>query len=124
MQSDPNKLSKDSSVHLTRLLTSICDPTPSSVKRSHNPLTDETKKARRVAGEYMQYFIAEYASCKLDGRIEAGAKEGLMPGLYAVLDVMGREVMRCMNAKMDASRRAIFKGLYEDWMKFGRWNGM
>jgi Urb2/Npa2 family len=124
MQSEPNKLSKDSSVHLTRLLTSICDPTPSSVKRSHNPLTDETKKARRVAGEYMQYFIAEYASCKLDGRIEAGAKEGLMPGLYAVLDVMGREVMRGMNAKMDASRRAIFKGLYEDWMKFGRWNGM
>ncbi len=119
-----SKLSKDSATHLTRLLTSICDPTPSSVKRTHNSLTDETKKARNIAEQYMQYIIAEYTYCQLNGRIEVEAKAALMPGLYAVLNVMGREVTRGMNAKMDASQRAIFKGLYADYTRFGRWNGM
>lgn len=124
IHSYPTKLSKDSATHLTRLLTSICDPTPSSVKMAHNSLTDETKKARSIAGQYMQYFIAEYAHCQLHGRIQGEAKAALMPGLYAVLDVMGREVMRGMNAKMDASQKAIWRGLYEDYGRFGRWNGM
>jgi nucleolar pre-ribosomal-associated protein 2 len=45
-----------------------------------------------------------------------------MPGLYAVLDVMPRDLMRGMNAAMDSSSRAIFKALYEDYQRFGRWN--
>ena len=72
----------------------------------------------------MQYFIAEYAYCRLNGRIDVEAKAALMPGLYAVMDAMGKGVMRGLNAKMDASQRATFKGLYEDYTTFGRWNGM
>lgn len=118
------KLTRSSSTHLTRLLTTLCDPTPSSVKhKAHNSLTDETQKARRIAGEYMQYFVAEYAHCQLNGRIDVEAKEGLIPGLYAVLDVMGREVMRGMNSRMGASEKAIWKGLYGDWRRWGRWDG-
>ena len=115
----------ESAPYLTRLLTSICDPTPSSVKRAHrNSLTDETKKARNTAGQYMLYFIAEYTDCQLNGRIEVQAKAALMPGLYAVLDAMGKEVMRAMNAKMSSSQKAIFKALYEDYVRFGKWDGM
>lgn len=124
VHSSTSRLPKESATHLTRLLTSICDPTPSAVKKSRSPLIDETKKARKVAGQYMQYFVAEYAYCQLNGRIDVEAKAALMPGLYAALDAMGKEVMRGMNAKMDASQRAIFKSLYEDYTRFGRWNGM
>ncbi|KAF7505341.1 hypothetical protein GJ744_001044 [Endocarpon pusillum] len=117
------KLTRSSSTHLTRLLTTLSDPTPSSVKhKAHNSLTDETQKARRIAGEYMQYFVAEYAHCQLNGRIDVETKEGLMPGLYAVLDVMGREVMQGMNSRMGASEKAIWRGLYGDWRR-GRWDG-
>lgn len=123
------KLTKPSSILLTRLLTTICSPTPSAVKKRRTPnssLTDATKKARRIAGEYMQYFIAEYISCQLasGGGIEASAKEGLMPGLYAVLDVMGRDGMRGLNARLDAGGRAMWKALYADWCRWGRWDGM
>ena len=45
-----------------------------------------------------------------------------MPGLYAVLDVMDRETMRGMNGAMDANGRAVWKGLYQDWERFGRWD--
>ena len=120
----PNKRSVRS---LSRLLNSICDPTPSAVKKSgstQNQLTDATKKSKRISGEFMQYFIAEYTYCQLNGNIEPEAKQALMPGLYAAVDAMDRKLMRAMNAAMDADQRAIWKRLYDDWMQFGKWNGM
>jgi hypothetical protein len=117
-------LTSKSATQYTRLLTSLCDPTASSVSSSRHrtPLTDDTKKAKSMAGQYMQYLVMEYARCQLQGQLPAEVKTALMPGLYAVLDVMPRDLMRGMNAAMDSSSRAIFKGLYEDYQHFGRWN--
>ena len=115
-----------SAEHFTRLLTTICDPTLSSIRRNKksksNELTDETKKAKSLAGQYMQYVIMDFCRCSLHGRIDPLNKEKLMPGLYAVLDVMDRETMRGMNGAMDANGRAVWKGLYQDWERFGRWD--
>jgi len=110
-----------------RLLTMICDPTVSSVKKARSKeagqhLTDETKKARGVAGQYLQYLIREYAQCQLHGRTTPEVQAALMPGLYAVLDAMSQDGMRAMNASMDPSSRAIFKGLYDDYRRFGKWD--
>lgn len=115
-------------VHFTRLLTSLCDPTVSAVSRptqsggNRDALTDQTKKAKRIAGQYLQYLIMEYAQSSLRGSLVPEVKAAILPGLYAVLDVMSRETMRAMNAGLDVSGRAIFKGLYDDYVKFGKWN--
>jgi Urb2/Npa2 family len=122
---DMEPLTAKSATRYTRLLTSLCDPTASSVKHSRRTsaaLTDDTKKARSIAGQYMQYLIMEYARCQLQGQLPPEVKAALMPGLYVVLDVMSRDLMGGMNAAMDSSSRAIFKGLYEDYQRFGRWN--
>ncbi|KAF3398525.1 hypothetical protein F1880_006375 [Penicillium rolfsii] len=113
--------------NFTRLLTSLSDPTVSAVLRSQpgmsrEALTDETKKAKRIAGQYLQYVIMSYAQCSLGGSLVPDVKAALMPGLYAALDVMSRESMRAMNAGLDASGRAVFKSLYDDYVKFGKWN--
>ena len=124
----PQALDARSTVQYTRLLTSICDPTTSVVKifskrAAGNDLTDQTKKAKNIAGQYMQYLVMEYARCRLQGQFSSpDVKAALMPGLYAVLDVMSRDLMRAMNAAMDSSSRAIFKGLYDDYQNFGKWN--
>jgi hypothetical protein len=117
-------LTSKSATQYTRLLTSLCDPTASSVSSSRHRvrLTDDTKKAKSIAGQYVQYLVMEYARCQLQGQLPPGLNAALMPGLYAVLDVMSRDVMRVMNAAMDSSSRAIFKALYEDYQRFGRWN--
>ncbi|GAD98397.1 hypothetical protein ANI_1_876074 [Paecilomyces variotii No. 5] len=115
-------------VHYTRLLTSLCDPTVSAVSRpapsgpGHEALTDQTKKAKRVAGQYLQYVIMEYAECSLRGALKPEVKAAVTPGLYAALDVMSRDTMRALNAGLDVSGRAVFKGLYDDYVKFGKWN--
>ncbi|CAL5871737.1 uncharacterized protein PFLUO_LOCUS5990 [Penicillium psychrofluorescens] len=114
--------------HYTRLLTSLCDPTMSAVLRpaqagaSRDALTDQTKKAKRIAGQYLQYVIMEYAQCSLRGALTPEVKAAIMPGLYATLDVMSRESMRALNAALDISGRAVFRSLYEDYVKFGKWD--
>ena len=130
-------LTSTSSTQLTRLLTSITSPTASAVRRHHhNPktpsststsnlltLTDSTKTARALSGQYLHYLILSYCTFQLQGILSPDVKNSLMPGLYAVLDVMTRDGMRAMNAAMGASERAIWKGLYDDWRMFGRWDG-
>ncbi|KLJ07491.1 hypothetical protein EMPG_17007 [Blastomyces silverae] len=109
----------------TRLLTTLCDPTVSAVQRvqrSDSGLTDNTKKVKSLAGQHLQYLVMEYAICQLRGQLAPEMKAALMPGLYSVLDVMSKETMRGMNAAMDSSSRAVFKSLYEDYVRFGKWN--
>lgn len=48
-------------------------------------------------------------------------REKLMPGIFAVMDVMSAEVKRTVNARLDTSGRSIFKGLYEKWER--EWRG-
>ncbi|KIX05514.1 uncharacterized protein Z518_06386 [Rhinocladiella mackenziei CBS 650.93] len=119
-------LAPSSAEKFSRLVLSICNPTVSaarsSKKRGHNQLNDDTKKARQWAGQFMQYLVIEYARCSLDGQITPTMKERLMPGMYGVMDAMDQELFRALNAGMDPSSRAIFKNLYDDWTRYGKWN--
>ncbi|KAF3482562.1 uncharacterized protein GIQ15_05321 [Arthroderma uncinatum] len=112
----------------SRLLSALCDPTVSSVQRqrggdhSSQGLSDNTKKVKSLAGQYLQYLVMEYSSCQLRGYISPEMKAALMPGMYVVLDVMSQSTMRAMNAGMDSSSRAVFKTLYDDYVRFGKWD--
>lgn len=110
-----------------RILNQICDPTVSSVTRWRNrsrlKLNDETKKARSIAGQHLPYLIMEFCGCQLKGRLLPEIRAALNAGLYAVFTVIPPEMMRTMNAAMDSSSRSVFKALYDDYMRFGKWNG-
>ena len=111
----------------SRILTALCDPTVSSVtrskKRSYSELNDETKKARSIAGQHLPYLIMEYCCCQLKGRLTPEMRMSLIPGLWAVLEVMSKDAMKTMNAAMDSSSRSVFKALYDDFRRTGKWNG-
>lgn len=125
--SPPFSLGEAHAAAYGRLLTTICDPTVSAVtrprKRSWHDLNDETKKARNIAGQHLQYLIMDYCNNQLKGRLNPDMKAALTPGLYAIFDVMSQEVMRTINAAMDSSSQSIFKALYEDYRRSGRWCG-
>ncbi|KIW13892.1 hypothetical protein PV08_06673 [Exophiala spinifera] len=121
-----DSLPPSSAEKLSRLFSTICNPSVSAArsakKGGHNELNDETMRAKHLAGQHMQYVVVGYTRCALDGQIMPTVKERLMPGMYAVLDSMDRELLRAMNAGMDPSSRAIFKNLYDDWTRFGKWD--
>ncbi|KAL1953435.1 hypothetical protein VTO42DRAFT_2813 [Malbranchea cinnamomea] len=124
---DTTPLNADHAGQYCRLLTSLCDPTVSAVQlqrgsQTNQALSDSTKKVKSLAGQYLQYLVMEYAGSQLRGHLPPEMKAVLMPGIYSVLDVMSRSTMRAMNAAMDSSSRAIFKGLYDDYVRFGKWN--
>ncbi|KKY13589.1 putative nucleolar 27s pre-rrna processing urb2 npa2 [Diplodia seriata] len=138
-------LTPDHAASFARLVTTLCNPTVSAVKGFHNrkrpasssttpssssttattaDLVDETKKAREYAGQYVPALIASFCTCTLHGgRIAPETRAALMPGLYACADVVGIEALRAMNAGLGAGERAIWRGVYGDWKKFGRWEG-
>ncbi|KAL2038147.1 hypothetical protein N7G274_009095 [Stereocaulon virgatum] len=109
-----------------RLLTTLCDPTPSSLSRASRnrthlalALNDETKKAKSIAGQHLPYLIMEYCTCQLKGRLEAEMKVALEVGLFAVVGVMGVDVMRTMNAALGEGGRGVWKALYGDFRRAG-----
>ncbi|KAI1933530.1 hypothetical protein LOZ65_000163 [Ophidiomyces ophidiicola] len=122
----PTPLTAEHAGQYTRLLTSLCDPTVSAVENHRGGfsqgLSDNTKKVKSLVSQHLQYLIIEYAGLQLRGHLTPDVKAVLMPGWYAVLDVMSKTTLRAMNASMDSSSRAVFKGLYDDYVKFGRWN--
>lgn len=124
---EPSSFTETHAATYARVLTTLCDPTVSSVTRSkyrlRPKLNDETKKAKDIAGQHLPYLIMEYCVCQLKGRLLPETKTALNPGLYAVLAVMSQEVMRTMNEAMDESARAVWKALYEDYRRFGRTGG-
>ena len=105
----------------SKLLTTICEPSVSAVSGSKRisrlELNDETKKAKSIAGRHLHYFIMEYCSLQLKGRLLPEVKAKLAPGLYSVLKVISEEVMKTMNAAMDSSSRSVFKALYGEFKR-------
>ena len=108
----------------TRLLTLICNPSVSSVTRSqHNALTSATDKAKRMAGQHMQYVLMAYIRLQLEMKMLPTVKEQLIPGIYALFDTTTPELRRAINEGLDGSGRAMFRILYTDYNKFGKWKG-
>ena len=81
-----------------KLLTTLFDPTPSSVappkSKSRNPassagMIDYTLAARRTAGQYAPYIVLSLCQLQLDGRFaDDGMRDAIRPGISAALDAM------------------------------------
>ena len=107
------------------LLTALCDPTVSAVSRSRQTsrqeLNDETQKARSIAGQHLQYVVEEFCICQLEGRLLPPMRMAVSVGLWAIFDVMSQGVMRNLNAAMGSASRSVFKALYDEYRRSGRW---
>lgn len=125
-------LPQTSATRFSRVLQQLCDPSASAARHVSrqgpgastptNNLVDETKALRRQVSQHTQYLLQTYCDVMLAGYIAPDVKERLVPGLYAVMNATEVEVMRALNAAMDVSQRAIWKGLYSDWKTYGKWN--
>ena len=125
--SSPSPISSLTTTHATayaRLLTLLCDPSPSSVapplrKQRHNQhgLVDQTRRAKSITGEHMQYLIASYCRYQLDGKLEPEVKAALSPALWVVLDCIEQRTLRAMGESMDDAGRGIFRALYAEYTR-------
>jgi nucleolar pre-ribosomal-associated protein 2 len=117
-------LTSEHALLYSRVLETLCSPSVSSVtsgqhqgKRASTALTDETKAARKYAGQYVAGVISQFCSSQLSGRMAPEMRRAVLPGIYACIDVVEMDALRAMNAGMDSGMRTIWKGLYAEWKR-------
>ena len=104
----------------TRLMTSLCDPSSFAVRRSKSSgqdhdLNDETKKAKKKAGEFMQYVLEAYCAYSLRGRLNSEVRDALLPGLFSILEAMGKRIRAKLNETLSVEGRSVFRSLCAEW---------
>jgi nucleolar pre-ribosomal-associated protein 2 len=132
----PNK-SMPSTRHLSvshaeayaRIITLICAPTVSAVSRhtksSSMSLNNPTAKAKRHAAQHMPVLLSAYIHMQLDVNLQmkTDVRQALVPAVYAIFDIMGKEERRALGEGMDAGGRAVLSIMIRDWARWGKWKG-
>ncbi|KAI0879655.1 Urb2/Npa2 family-domain-containing protein [Hypoxylon argillaceum] len=108
-----------------RLLTLVCEPSAASVARSraraHGELDSATDVAKRAAGQYMYLVLETYVKLQLEGEVPRAMRKALEVGVFSVLDITGEGCRKVLNESLDASGRAVFRALFAEYRKFGKW---
>jgi nucleolar pre-ribosomal-associated protein 2 len=108
-----------------RLVTLVCEPMAGTLARSGTRVLDSvTDKAKRAAGQYMYLVLLLYVKLLLERTVPRSVTQALQPGVYAILDITPPEVRKIASEALDTNGRVIFKELYKDYQKFGRWGGV
>ncbi|KAF3941193.1 hypothetical protein ABW19_dt0202154 [Dactylella cylindrospora] len=116
-------VTKEAGLAYCRLLTMLCDPSSSSVRMSRkaSDLSSATVAARKAVEVHVPSLLRKYISLNLTHHLASDVRAALTPGLYAMFDVMQESTLRSLNMSLDNPGRVLFKSLYEDWNKFGKW---
>lgn len=122
----PFDLERRQAAVFARLLTLVCEPSVASVTRGQGPgaLDSAVDAAKRSAGQHMYLVLMLYIRLQLEHPVPRAVREALRPGVYSVLDVTPPEGRRILNEAVDGSGRAIFRELYKQYVRFGKWSGI
>ncbi|KAI0416220.1 Urb2/Npa2 family-domain-containing protein [Xylaria grammica] len=109
-----------------RLLTLVCEPSAASVarSRSRSELDSATDVAKRVAGQYMYLIIEVYIKLQLEVEVSWEMRRALEVGIFSILDVTSEGCRKVLNESLDAGGRAVFRALFAEYRRFGKWKGV
>ncbi|KAI0804115.1 Urb2/Npa2 family-domain-containing protein [Xylaria sp. FL0064] len=109
-----------------RLLTLVCEPSAASVarSRSRSELDSATDVAKRAAGQYMYLVLEVYIKLQLETEVPRDMRKALEVGIFSVLDITSEGCRKALNESLDASGRAVFRALFAEYRKFGKWKGV
>ena len=86
-------------------------------------LISTAAKTGKAVSKHIPWFMMEYVALQAEYPelvMEEPGQKALAPGLYALFSVLGTYEREMCMAALDGPGRGIFKALWEDWNKFGR----
>ncbi|KAK3379316.1 Urb2/Npa2 family-domain-containing protein [Lasiosphaeria ovina] len=116
-----------------RLVTLVCEPTAASVSSSSSSsssrpgsvLVSDRDRAKRYAGQHMYLVLMQYVKLQLElAPLPLAVREPLETAMYSVLQITTPDGLQITSDAMDPSGRIIFKELYRQYQKFGKWEGV
>ena len=72
----------------------------------------------------MYLILIEYIQLQLKYAVPAHVRDALEPGVFSVITVTPDGMRQILNASMDASGRAVWREMYQRWLKIGKWKGV
>jgi nucleolar pre-ribosomal-associated protein 2 len=112
---------------LARLLALFCDPPHIRHRNKSADLVDEGRKEKARVGQFLSSVVHHYCTQVLSGRDGPEVREALNPGVWAMIAAMesaDHDGIRILSAAMNNSERAVLRSLYDDWKRFGKWEGL
>ncbi|RYC64042.1 hypothetical protein CHU98_g2154 [Xylaria longipes] len=109
-----------------RLLTLVCEPSAASVarSRSRSELDSATDVAKRAAGQHMYLILEAYVKLQLEVEVSREMRKALEVGVFSILDITSEGCRKVLNESLDAGGRAVFRALFAEYRKFGKWKGV
>lgn len=135
LDSRARPLIKTHGQRVSRLLENLCNPPHSdrssnkaSGSNDNHDLVDLARKAKIQVGQHVQHILHYFCTLILNGRLDDGVRDALQPGLWAIMDVVEigtdeRRGVKSLSASMSNAERAVLRGIWEDWRRFGGWSG-
>ncbi|KAK9356494.1 Urb2/Npa2 family-domain-containing protein [Lipomyces doorenjongii] len=118
----------------SRLISNLCEPPARSWKDSRKriladshgtssfSLSSTAGVSRRALSKHAPYLLVEYCYANLNYNFDPATRQALTQGIYTLLDSLGQNELKIVNAALDGAARAIFKTAYDDYLKFGKWH--
>ncbi|KAK9241449.1 Urb2/Npa2 family-domain-containing protein [Lipomyces kononenkoae] len=118
----------------SRLISNLCEPPTRSGKDSGKRISEDGPEApsfslssaagasRRALSKHAPYLLVEYCYANLNYNFDPEVRQALTQGVYTLLDSLGQNELKITNAALDMAARAVFKSVYEDYLKFGKWH--
>ena len=120
------KLTIERAQAIAKLLTLFCEPPLFKRSSSSSALVDEARKEQAHVGKSVQYILHHYCAQILNKILGPGVKEAITPGLWSIIEAMEMgetEGVKTLSAAINNSERAVLRGVYDDWRRFGKWRG-
>lgn len=116
-------LGPNSAEAYSRLLSNLNEPPAQSIRErsGKNNLTSSSAQAKKQLSKYVHVLLLSYCRYSLNPRFPKEVNDALRPGFYTVFNVLGPEGQRFVSSLMDQSTRDIFRSLYDDYVKNGKW---
>ncbi|KAJ4290344.1 hypothetical protein N0V90_010560 [Kalmusia sp. IMI 367209] len=115
------RLTPTNASQYTKLLSTLCTPTQSSVQRTRSATTlnDPIKAAREYASQHVYPLLSSFCRYQLYGRLEAEVREKLMPGIWDVIGVgqLDKDGIDAMFAGLGRSEKDVWRGVWGEWVR-------
>ncbi|KAG7754233.1 hypothetical protein KL910_005139 [Ogataea haglerorum] len=119
------KLKMDASAGLAyqRLVGNLCEISASSVTNA------ETESSLTSAISYMKFQLRKFASLLIMNyvkfyliyRLDPATKEALEGSMFVIFDLLTINELNYINLSLDSQARVVYKTLFDDYKKFGKW---
>ncbi|KAH9877893.1 hypothetical protein J1614_003110 [Plenodomus biglobosus] len=126
---EPIRLTPQNATQFSRLLATLCNPPQSSITKAHQhhsssksqskskDLNDPIRAARDRVATFLYPLLAAYCRFQLSGRLEAGVREKVLPGVWEAVGTaaLHKEALDAMFAGLGRSERDVWRGVWSEW---------